>query len=147
MDKSTIDTGRHDHDRAASQASDGRRDDGSNHDSQEGRGMIGATTEMARSAAASTAAGAQDLARRAREQTGAATEAMSRGVHHYPAAALLIAGAVGYGLAYLIHNSGWQLPGWDDAGRRRDDRHERHARHDDHERHARHDDHDRAGRH
>lgn len=99
--------------------------------------MIGATTEMARSAAASTAAGAQDLARRAREQTGVATEAMSRGVHQYPATALLIAGAVGYGLAYLIHNSGWQLPGWDDA-RRRGERHERHSRHDHKDSRARH---------
>ena len=81
--------------------------------------------EQARSAAASTSATAQDLARRAREQSSAATdklyqqgaragEYMTRNVHEYPVAALLIAAAIGYGMAYLVHGSAWS---------RREDRH------------------------
>jgi ElaB/YqjD/DUF883 family membrane-anchored ribosome-binding protein len=57
---------------------------------------------------------AQDLANRAREQAGPAAQAVydqgaragqyvARNVHEYPATALLIAAAVGYGLAYLLH--------------------------------------------
>ena len=56
---------------------------------------------------------AQNLARRAREQTdtlyqqGAhASEYLTRNVNEYPLTALLIAGAIGYGLGYLIH-TGW----------------------------------------
>lgn len=59
---------------------------------------------------------AQDLANRAREQAGPAAQAVydqgtrageyvTRNVHQYPATALLIAAAVGYGLAYLVHGS------------------------------------------
>ena len=58
---------------------------------------------------------AQDLARRAREQASAAGdtlyrqgavagEYLSRNVNEYPLTALLVAAAIGYGLAYLIHN-------------------------------------------
>jgi vacuolar-type H+-ATPase subunit H len=74
--------------------------------------------EQARSAIADPGATAQELARRAREQAATASdviyqqgtragEYLSRNVNEYPLAALLIAGAVGYGLAYLIH-ARWQ---------------------------------------
>ena len=63
---------------------------------------------------------AQDLANRAREQAAPAAQAVydqgarageyvTRNVHQYPTTALLIAAAVGYGLAYLIHGGG-ELP-------------------------------------
>lgn len=77
--------------------------------------------EQARSAMADPSATAQELARRAREQAAMATDAvyqqgtrageyLSRNVNEYPLAALLIAGAVGYGLAYLIHTQ-WRNSG------------------------------------
>ena len=103
-------------------------------------GAIGAATEIARnvgeqarSAAATTTATAQDLARRAREQAAPAANAIyeqgarageyvTRNVHEYPATALLIAGAIGYGLAYLIHSGGWSSLGWSSSERHgRDD--------------------------
>ena len=70
--------------------------------------------EQARSAMADPGATAQELARRAREQAGMAGDALyqqgarageylTRNVNDYPLAALLVAGAIGYGLAYLIH--------------------------------------------
>jgi len=85
-------------------------------------GTLRSVGEQARSAAASTSATAQEIARRAREQASAATdtvyqqgaragEYMTRNIREYPAAALLIAGAVGYGLAYLIHGGGWSSLG------------------------------------
>jgi ElaB/YqjD/DUF883 family membrane-anchored ribosome-binding protein len=79
---------------------------------------------------ANTATGtAQDLARKAREQTSAATDTLvqqgtqagqylTRNVNEYPLTALLIAGAIGYGLGYLIH-SGWTSEGR--GGRSHDD--------------------------
>ena len=80
--------------------------------------------EMARNAgeqARAMAAGAQDMARRAADQASAAGEVLydqgtrageylTRNVNEYPIAALLIAGAVGYGLGYLIHSS-WPADG------------------------------------
>jgi ElaB/YqjD/DUF883 family membrane-anchored ribosome-binding protein len=71
-------------------------------------------TEQAGSAAAKGTEAARDLANRAREQAGPAVQAVydqgahageyvTRNVHRYPATALLIAAAAGYGLAYLIH--------------------------------------------
>src|SRR5262245_57489501 len=67
--------------------------------------------EQARTAAAS----AQDLARRAGEQTyeqgQRAGEYLTRNVNEYPLAALMVAGAIGYGIAYLVH-SNWQNQGW-----------------------------------
>ena len=74
--------------------------------------------EQARAAAANPGATAQELARRAREQAGTAGdvlyrqgqragEYLSENVNEYPLAALLIAGMIGYGLAFLIH-SRWQ---------------------------------------
>src|SRR5260370_18918959 len=74
--------------------------------------------EQARAAMADPGATAQELARRAREQAAMANDALyqqgtrageylSRNISEYPLAALLIAGAVGYGLAYLIHTR-WQ---------------------------------------
>ena len=77
------------------------------------------------SAAATAGATAQDLARRAREQTDTlyqqasaasetllqqgtrAGEYLTRNVNEYPLTALLLAGAIGYSMAYLIH-SRWQ---------------------------------------
>ena len=75
-------------------------------------------SEQARAAMADPGATAQELARRAREQAAIAGDALyqqgtrageylTRNVNEYPLAALLIAGAVGYGLAYLIH-ARWQ---------------------------------------
>ena len=74
--------------------------------------------EQARSAMGEAGATAQELAQRVREQASMATDALyqqgtrageylSRNVNEYPLAALLIAGAIGYGLAYLIHTR-WQ---------------------------------------
>lgn len=71
--------------------------------------------EQARSAVSSASENAGELARRAREQASAASETLyqqgakageylSRNVNEYPLASLLIAGAIGYGIAYLIHN-------------------------------------------
>lgn len=71
--------------------------------------------EQAWSAASNPVATATDLARRAGEQTyeqGArAGQYLTRNVNEYPLAALLIAGAVGYGMAYLFH-SNWQSQSW-----------------------------------
>ncbi|MBV9015304.1 MAG: hypothetical protein JO058_06570 [Alphaproteobacteria bacterium] len=74
--------------------------------------------EQTRSVMNDPGATAQDLARRAREQAGTAGdmlyrqgqragEYLSENVNEYPLAALLIAGMIGYGLAFLIH-SRWQ---------------------------------------
>ena len=74
--------------------------------------------DQAAAAAADPGATAQELARRAREQAGAAGDVLYRqgqrageyltqNVNEYPLTALLIAGMVGYGLAYLIHTQ-WQ---------------------------------------
>jgi ElaB/YqjD/DUF883 family membrane-anchored ribosome-binding protein len=78
--------------------------------------------EQARSIAADPGATAQELARRARDQAGAAGDALyrqgqragdylSQNVNEYPLTALLIAGMIGYGLAFLIHTS-WQDMSW-----------------------------------
>ena len=82
--------------------------------------------EQAWSAATSAGTAAQDLARRARDMSGADTlyqqgaragEYLTRNVNEYPLAALLVAGAVGYGLAYLVHTQ-WQGTGsWNDGRR------------------------------
>lgn len=96
--------------------------------------------EQARNIASTATTTAQDLARRAREQTSAATDTLyqqgteasqylTRNVNQYPLAALLIAGAIGYGLGYLIH-SGWSSEswGWGNGDRREwTDRNERNA--------------------
>jgi ElaB/YqjD/DUF883 family membrane-anchored ribosome-binding protein len=63
---------------------------------------------------------AQDLAHRTREQAAPAAQAVydqgaragqyvTRNIHEYPATALLIAAAIGYSLAYLIHGGGRSL--------------------------------------
>src|SRR6476619_407395 len=81
------------------------------------RDMANRAAEQARSAVAQAGETAQDLANRAREQAAPAAQAvydqgarageyMTRNVHQYPTTALLIAAAVGYGLAYLIHGGG-----------------------------------------
>lgn len=72
--------------------------------------------EQARAVAADPNATAQELAKRAREQAGAAGDVLYRqgqrageyltqNVNEYPLTALLIAGMIGYGLAFLIHTS------------------------------------------
>ncbi len=82
--------------------------------------MANRAAEQARSAMAQAGETAQDLANRAREQAAPAAQAVydqgarageyvTRNVHQYPTTALLIAAAVGYGLAYLIHGGG-ELP-------------------------------------
>lgn len=71
--------------------------------------------EQVRSAASGAA---QDLGQQARDQASAAGdmlyqqgaragEYLTRNVNEYPLAALLIAGAIGYGIGYLIH-AGWK---------------------------------------
>jgi hypothetical protein len=83
--------------------------------------------EQARSAISEAGATAQELTRRAREQASTATdvfyqqgtragEYLSRNVNEYPLPALLAAGAVGYGLAYLIHTR-WQTGKWQSRAR------------------------------
>jgi hypothetical protein len=78
--------------------------------------------EQARSAIGEACATAQELAQRTREQASTATdvlyqqgtragEYLSRNVNEYPLPALLIAGAIGYGLGYLIHTR-WQTEKW-----------------------------------
>ena len=75
--------------------------------------------EQVRTAASNAGSAAQDFARRAREQTSFASDKvyeqsaragqyLTRNVNEYPLTALLVcgavAGAIGYGLAYLIHS-------------------------------------------
>jgi hypothetical protein len=78
------------------------------------RDLADRAREQAGAAMAKAGETAQDLANRAREQAGPAAQAvydqgaragqyMTRNVRQYPATALLIAAAVGYGLAYLLH--------------------------------------------
>jgi ElaB/YqjD/DUF883 family membrane-anchored ribosome-binding protein len=93
------------------------------------RSMAHNATEQVWSAAATAGAMAQDLAKQAREQTSAATDTLyqqasaagdviyeqgaragqylTRNVNEYPLTALLLAGLLGYGMAYLMH-SRWQ---------------------------------------
>lgn len=87
--------------------------------------------EQAWAAASNPVATAQDLARRAGEQTveqsQRAGEYLTRNVNEYPLPALMVAGAIGYGIAYLVH-SNWQSQGWNwnwsNDGERRDRRHD-----------------------
>jgi ElaB/YqjD/DUF883 family membrane-anchored ribosome-binding protein len=94
------------------------------HGTEAAHDMANRAREQAGSAMARAGETAQDLANRAREQAGPAAQAVydqgarageyvTRNVHQYPTTALLIAAAVGYGLAYLIHAGG---------GSRREDR-------------------------
>lgn len=96
------------------------------------RSFAGSLTEQARSVASGAGSTATDLARRAREGAAAASGAvyeqgsqagqyLARGIDEYPITALLVAGAVGYGLAYLIH-SRWEI---DSPKNRRSDRERR----------------------
>jgi ElaB/YqjD/DUF883 family membrane-anchored ribosome-binding protein len=73
--------------------------------------------DQARSAASTASETAQDLARKAREQASAASDTLyeqgsraarvlSRNVDENPLTALLIAGAIGYMAAYLLHARG-----------------------------------------
>ena len=100
--------------------------------------------EQAWAAASNPVATAQDLARRAGEQTyeqGArAGQYLTRNVNEYPLTALFIAGAIGYGLGYLFH-SNWQYQGWSwNWNRDRDwSDHGRHDRRHDRDHRNRHD--------
>ena len=86
----------------------GLRDDGGPASSASGNDVM-------RGARATT----QDLAKRAGEQTSAATDVvyeqgrragkyLTRNVNEYPLTAVLIAGAIGYGIGYLIHKQSSQ---------------------------------------
>ena len=88
---------------------------------EQAKAMARDVGEQARAAAADAGATAQDLARRAREQATAASDALyqqgmrageylTENVNEYPLTALLIAGAIGYGIAFLIH-ARWQTTG------------------------------------
>ena len=83
--------------------------------------------EQARSAARDSGATAQDLARQAREQATAASDVLYRrgqrageyltqNVNEYPLTALLIAGMIGYGLAYLIYAQWQSQTSWHGSG-------------------------------
>ena len=84
---------------------------------EEGRGQVRATAravgDQARSAVSDAGATAQDLARRAREEAALASDVLYQqgartgkyliqNVNEYPLTALLIAGGIGYGMAYLM---------------------------------------------
>jgi hypothetical protein len=77
--------------------------------------------DQAAAAAADPAGTAQDLARKATEagdvlyrQGQRAGEYLTQNVNEYPLTALLIAGMVGYGLAYLIHSQSQRQVSWRD---------------------------------
>jgi ElaB/YqjD/DUF883 family membrane-anchored ribosome-binding protein len=81
--------------------------------------------EQARAVAADPGATAQELARRARDQASVAGdvlyrqgqragEYLSENVNEYPLTALLIAGMIGYGVAFLIHTRWQDQPSWRD---------------------------------
>ena len=105
-------------------------------------GVVGQATEAVRHVAESASELAQDTYERgaryvrdgldrypeAGRYISEGTQAVSRPVEQHPLTALLIAGAVGYLLAYLIHGSGFRRGREDvpDYGRTRDyDRHSR----------------------
>ena len=106
--KTALDQGRQQVQRAGTMASDTL---------EQAKAMARDVGEQARAAAAD----AQDLARRARDQATAASDALyqqgmrageylTENVNEYPLTALLIAGAIGYGIAFLIHGR-WQTQG------------------------------------
>jgi ElaB/YqjD/DUF883 family membrane-anchored ribosome-binding protein len=110
----------------ADNRNDGRANEGGALD--QAKTMASNLGEQARSIANTATSTAQDLARKAREQTTAATdtlyqqgthagEYLTRNVNEYPLTALLVAGAIGYGLGYLMH-SGWTSEGWGNNDRR-----------------------------
>lgn len=86
---------------------------------EQARTQVGTTarnaSEQLWSATAEAGTRAQDLARQARDQLGPtadmlreqgsrAGEYLTRNVNEYPLTALVVAGLLGYGLAYLIHS-------------------------------------------
>jgi ElaB/YqjD/DUF883 family membrane-anchored ribosome-binding protein len=128
----------------ASTGGDGMMGNRSGHDGGSGEGTLEQAKTMARNVGeqarniANTASStAQDLARQAREQSDTlyqqgtqASEYLARNVKEYPLTALLVAGAIGYGLGYLIH-SGWTSEGWSgDERRGSNDRNANRRRHD-----------------
>jgi ElaB/YqjD/DUF883 family membrane-anchored ribosome-binding protein len=100
-------------------------------------GVVGQATEAVRHVAESASELAQDTYERgaryvrdgmdrypeAGRYISEGTQAVSRPVEQHPLTALLIAGAVGYLLAYLIHGSGfrWGREDVPDYARTRDD--------------------------
>ena len=130
---------------------------GSEHGSSTGGGMTGGSAGMSGTGIMEQAG---SMARNLGEQASAATGALyqqgaragdyvSRNVNVYSLPALLVAGAIGYGLAYLIHTQwrNWNWGDWDFGGDWRGNdqlggwRNDRHGQHEgrDYERH----DHDR----
>jgi hypothetical protein len=84
------------------------------HVTDKSRGMHVSENDGWRSAAEAPAGAANDLTRRTREQAGAAAEQlyqkgaraseyMTENVRTYPITALIVAGLIGYAMAYLIH--------------------------------------------
>ena len=84
---------------------------------EEGRGQVRtmgrAVGDQVRNAVSDAGATAQDLARRAREEAALATDVvyqqgaraskyLIQNVNQYPLSALLIAGGIGFGMAYLM---------------------------------------------
>ena len=84
---------------------------------EDGRGQVRtmgrAVGDQVRSAVSDAGATAQDLARRAREEAALASDVfyqqgartgkyLIQNVNEYPLTALLIAGGIGYGMAYLM---------------------------------------------
>jgi ElaB/YqjD/DUF883 family membrane-anchored ribosome-binding protein len=110
--KTALDEGRQQAQKAGAMASDTL---------EQAKAMARDVGEQARAAAVDAGATAQDLARRAREQATAASDALyqqgmrageylTENVNEYPLTALLIAGAIGYGIAFLFH-ARWQTTG------------------------------------
>ena len=103
---------------------------------EQARNIANTVGEQARNIANTASSTAQDLARQAREQTDTlyqqgtqASEYLSRNVKEYPLTALLVAGAIGYGLGYLIH-SGWTSEAWSGDERRGPNDRNANRRHD-----------------
>jgi hypothetical protein len=102
---------------AATSRAENGRDNGTGAQTmeQQPRSVADTLTEQARSVASGAGSTASDIARRARDGAAAAGDAvyqqgsqagqyLARSMEEYPITALLVAGAIGYGLAYLIHS-------------------------------------------
>jgi len=90
---------------------------------EKAKAMVRNIGNQARAAATDPNATVQELARRTSEQARAAGDVLYRqgqrtgeyltqNVNEYPLAALLIAGMIGYGLAYLIHTRRQNQVSW-----------------------------------
>ena len=72
--------------------------------------------ELERAGAIGKQGRAHTLTQQAREQASQAGDYLARNVREYPFGALIVAGVIGYGLGFLIHNSWYSEP----RGERRD---------------------------